>query len=257
MTSIVDSRGVRLPVHRTGRGRPVVFFNGGGATTVIWKKTIAALGNGYETITFDFRGHGRASPASSYRLNDFIADAEAVMAALQLARPIVVGWSLGADVAVEYALAHPGTLTGLVLIDGALPTAGPLIADRERMRRGLTSPVMRVARSLMRLTPYRYAVPVDQFADLVIEVDEHRMSLGNAYDRIDCPTRMVLATATGHGNGPNAQRVNAAWRQAGDKLATEHPDISVTWIDSSHQLPRTHPAEIAAEIAAIADPCEP
>lgn len=252
MTMLVNNRGVTLPVDRTGSGRPVVFFNGGGATTVIWRRTIAALGDGYEAITFDFRGHGRASRASSYRLPDFIADADAVMASLKIGGPIVVGWSLGADVAVEYALAHRGAIAGLVLIDGALPTAGPLIADRDAMRRGLKSPLMRVARALMRLTPYRYAVPIDQYADLVIEVDEHRMSLGDAYDRLGCPTRMVLATATGHGNGANAERVNAVWRQSGERLAAEHPEIPVTWIEGSHRLPLTHPAEISAEIATIA-----
>lgn len=112
---------------------------------------------------------------------------------------------------------------------------------------------MRVARALMGLTAYRYAVPIDQYADLVIEVDEHRMSLGDAYDRLGCPTRMMLATATGHGNGANAQRVNAVWRESGERLAAEHPEIPVTWIEGSHRLPLTHPAEIATEIATIAD----
>lgn len=94
MTMIVNTRGVTLPIDRTGSGQPVVFFNGGGATTVIWNRTIAALGDDYEAITFDFRGHGRASRASSYKLADFIADAEAVMTALKIGGPIVVGWSL-------------------------------------------------------------------------------------------------------------------------------------------------------------------
>lgn len=173
------------------------------------------------------------------------------MDALALSRPLVVGWSLGADVALEYSAAHPGSLAGLVLVDGALPTSQHLIADPEALRHGLKSPVMRMARALMGLTLYRYAVPVDQFADLVLEVDRQRTNLADTFVRLDCPTRMVLATATGHGGGENAQRVNSIWREAGERFAIDHPDIPVTWIEGSHNLPFTHPAEIAAQIAAV------
>ncbi len=53
-------------------------------------------------------------------------------------RPLVVGWSLGADLAVWYAAAHPGRVGGLFLIDGAVPVN--LVTDPDDVRRRLNIP---------------------------------------------------------------------------------------------------------------------
>lgn len=45
------------------------------------------------------------------------------------AAPVLVGYSLGADLAVHYASEHPDTVAGLVLIDGANPVPEPFITE--------------------------------------------------------------------------------------------------------------------------------
>jgi esterase len=81
----------------------------------------------------DARGHGDSeAPAAGYAPEDFVADAVAVMDALPLRRPIVVGHSMGGFHAAALTLAHPDRVQALVLVD-----VGPRIeeAGSSRARR--------------------------------------------------------------------------------------------------------------------------
>ena len=120
---------VTLAVSESGQGQTLLFFNGGGATQVTWKRIIRELGGPYRLVTFDFRNHGKATRSSDLSFERFLSDAEAIMDEVAGHRPIVVGWSLGADLAVWYAAAHPGRVAGLFLIDGAVPVN--LVTDPE------------------------------------------------------------------------------------------------------------------------------
>ncbi|MET9487003.1 alpha/beta hydrolase [Nocardia sp. NPDC006630] len=242
---------VTLPVTRSGSGPQLVFINGAGATQVAWKAVIADL-PGYESITFDLRGHGKASTASTYKVADFLSDVEAVLAEVQADRPILIGWSLGADLALAYAAAHPGAVAGLVLVDGAVPIQQPLVTDAKAMRASVTSLGTKLAMLLVRLTPYRYAMPGNAFADLTLEVDERRQHhLLDTYRALDCPVSMLLATDTATGHDAKAERVNRTWREGAEVLQVADPDITVQWIEGNHKLPFSHPADIAAAINAL------
>src|SRR5215472_8303599 len=88
---------VQLAVRETGQGQTLLFFNGGGATQVSWKRIIGELRGQYRLVTFDFRNHGKTTTSHSTSLESFLTDAEAMMDKVALDRPILVGWSLGAD----------------------------------------------------------------------------------------------------------------------------------------------------------------
>ena len=65
------------------------------------------------------RGHGGTGrPAQGYTPADFAADAVALLDALGMERAIVVGHSMGSQIALRLALDHPGRVHGLVLIGG-------------------------------------------------------------------------------------------------------------------------------------------
>ena len=85
-------------------------------------------------MAYDQRGHGRSTkPSSGYGFERPTADAAAVIRATGLGRPIVVGHSWGANVALELAVRHPRLVSrGDPAGRGLLIDAGPVrLAHRE------------------------------------------------------------------------------------------------------------------------------
>ncbi len=70
-------------------------------------------------IAVDLRGHGDSewSRSGDYTLDAHVSDVRAVVEALSLGRPFVVGHSLGGLVAVKFAAQHGRQVRGLVLVD--------------------------------------------------------------------------------------------------------------------------------------------
>ena len=249
----VKNGGVTLPITITGNGPKLIFFNGVGSTQAIWKQVIGKLKAQYQIITFDFRNHGGASSSADHSFDAFKSDANCIMGAIGSGRPIVVAWSFGADLALAYAASHPGALGGLVIVDGAVPIAKPLVEDEAGMRRSLNSPTVKVSMLLMQLTSYRYNLSGDAIADIAVDLDARRQRLLDVYAKIDCPITMLLATKTaGENTTEHARRNNQIWREGGERLAAMYPAISEQWLDSGHNLPLTKPAELAAAIDAFA-----
>jgi pimeloyl-ACP methyl ester carboxylesterase len=175
------------------------------------------------------------------------------MATIDAQRPIVVGWSLGADLAVAYASAHPGKLGGLFLLDGAAPLPEPMVRDEAALRRRAKSPAMAVGTWLNSLTPLRYSLTGDDIADIALSADAYRQHLLDVYDRIDCPIAMALATkALGRDTSAETQRKNRLWREGAERLTARHPEIGVTWVDAGHLFPLTKPGVVARMIDGFA-----
>jgi pimeloyl-ACP methyl ester carboxylesterase len=100
----------------------VLLLHGGGQTRHAWHATAANLADaGRRAITVDLRGHGQSTHPRppAYALEDFAADARALIAAIA-EEPIVIGASLG-GIAGLLALTEPSAApaSGLVLVDVA------------------------------------------------------------------------------------------------------------------------------------------
>jgi 3-oxoadipate enol-lactonase len=71
---------------------------------------------GYRVLAIDHRGHGRGlRPLERFRLADCAHDAAAVLAQLDLAPALVVGYSMGGAIGQLLARDHPDVVSGLVL----------------------------------------------------------------------------------------------------------------------------------------------
>lgn len=67
----------------------------------------------HNVIRWDQRGSGRSEPRGPWSIARFVADLDAVRAAYAVDRCRLVGHSWGAQLALEYALAHPARVTRL------------------------------------------------------------------------------------------------------------------------------------------------
>jgi pimeloyl-ACP methyl ester carboxylesterase len=73
-------------------------------------------------IAPDLRGHGRSpKPEEEYTLELYAEDLHELIAKCEVERPILVGFSMGGNVAIELAHRYPDLAKAIVVLDSALP----------------------------------------------------------------------------------------------------------------------------------------
>jgi hypothetical protein len=105
----------------------------------------------------------------------------------------------------------------------------------------------------MKFTPYRYMITGDAYADIVMELDTLRPNLLDVYKKLDCTITMIMATKSAGEKGTHAERNNKIWREGVERVHAVRPDISIHWIDDTHQLPFRHSAELSRIIDEFAN----
>ena len=102
-----------------GPGRPVVLLHGLASTCRIWDFVAPLLARDFAVMAVDQRGHGDSGkPEQGYDFASVSGDVAALLAGRGVERPVLVGHSWGADVALELAVARPELLQGIVFVDG-------------------------------------------------------------------------------------------------------------------------------------------
>ncbi len=159
----VESAGTTISWQEIGPadGRPVLVVHGFGSNRAAnwldagWEAPLTEAG--LRAILVDLRGHGesgRPVGGDHYRPETFLADLVAVLDALGLERVDVLGYSFGARLAWDLALAHPERVDRLVLGGFALGSPMPdfdveaaraFIADGAEIEHGLTAALMRMS----------------------------------------------------------------------------------------------------------------
>jgi pimeloyl-ACP methyl ester carboxylesterase len=107
----------------SGAGAPaIILLHGLGGSTALWRDVQARLGNGHRVISYDLRGAGRTRQLEDreFSLATWADDLRGLLSALDVESPVLVGHSLGASVALKYALSFSEEVAGLVLL-GADP----------------------------------------------------------------------------------------------------------------------------------------
>ena len=252
-----------------GDGTPVVLLHGLASNARIWDGVAQRLaGAGRRVVALDQRGHGESEqPASGYDFATVCRDLAAALDALGLQRPVLVGHSWGANVALQYAAERAEAVAGLVLVDGGFLG----VADWPGMTREL-------ARE--RLAPPRFAVPLEDwlaragrfpagtgggwvrdFLRAGVDIDDHgvararfrfdhHMQVVDAlydqrpaalYPLVRCPVLLCPAAE---------DELAAAKQDAVARALRLLPDARATWFeDTVHDIPLQRPAELAAELA--------
>lgn len=116
-----DGRRIHLRDEGPQGGLPIVLLHGSNADLHTWQPWVDRLKTRHRVIRFDQRGHGLTGPAQGgdYSRRAFAEDVDRVADALKLDRFVLGGNSMGGGVAIEYAMAHPDRVAGLVLVDAA------------------------------------------------------------------------------------------------------------------------------------------
>ena len=106
-----------------GEGKPVVFTHAGVADSRMWDPQFKEAPEGFQFVRLDLRGFGNTKiPNEQYTDCE---DTLAVMDHLGIERAVIVGCSVGAEVALDLATFAPYRLSGMTLIGGDAPGFDP------------------------------------------------------------------------------------------------------------------------------------
>lgn len=266
-----------LPLEKRSDLPPILLLHGLASGSHIWNLVAPLLADGgYSVTALDQRGHGESDkPASGYDYETIIADDTDAIEALKIEKPVLVGHSWGATVALQYAATYEERVTALTLVDGA--------TNQLSQRSGWTR-----EQALIDLAPPRFAGtsretflsyfkrgPLGQqwtpeLEDSVLHIvqlrdddtvaprldfENHLQIIGamwdqptvELYSRVRCPLKLIVAEQS---STTEEQQTFFARRNAGiARLQSIVPSISVVRMPNTiHDIPLQRPRELAEEI---------
>jgi pimeloyl-ACP methyl ester carboxylesterase len=273
----LEARGLRFRyLDWGGEGRPAMLLHGLASNARIWDLVAPLIDRRLRVVALDQRGHGQTDkPDGGYDFASITADVAAVVEALALERPLLVGHSWGAQVALQYAADRPHAVSGLALVDGGYleisawpemtwertlelmsppPLAGmPLDSFLQGARHwpglgGLWSDeVQEIVLANFRIEDGAIYPHLSRENHLKILRALWEQKPSEIWSRLSCPVLLVAAA------GRSGDPANEVWlepKRRGIALAERSaPSVSVEWMeDTIHDVPLQRPQELAQAI---------
>lgn len=119
----LDRGDARIHYVEAGSGPTVVLIHGWALSLREWDDQISALAPHYHVVAYDRRGYGHSTGYADPSADP--GDLRALLDTLHVRSAVLVGHSMGADVAERFTAAMPERVDGLVLYGGAAPAGFP------------------------------------------------------------------------------------------------------------------------------------
>lgn len=259
---------------------PVFLLHGLASAARIWDFVAPLLAErDYIVTALDQRGHGESDkPENGYDFATIIADDTVVVKELDIERPIVVGHSWGASVALEYAVTQGDNVTGIVLVDGATNQLSLRPNwTREQALKDLAPPRFAGTPSDTFLSYYRNGSLGQQWSPKLeesilhivrlredntvapnLDYENHLQIIGamwdqplfDLYQRVSCPIKLIVAEQEPANEAQ--ERFLRMKRQGVAQIQMLCPNIKIVWMpDTIHDIPLQRPAQLADEIVSL------
>ncbi len=225
-----------------GAQTPLVYLNGAYADQTHWRRVITELGGAYRHITYDQRARGKSKKSTDYSFETCIRDLDAILAAWDVTRPILVGWSYGAILAWRWADRDPRCTLRLVSVD-AFPIGLTDPAGQARIRELFGR--MRLFLPLARPFGLAAQMTADQHAEVNIEINQISAASAPVLERLSCPVRFVLASGANFGTKPGEMDEGRATL---DPIFARNPNLII-----SAKVASNHGNILRRDFRAIAD----
>ena len=118
-TGYAPVNGLQMYYEIHGSGEPLVLLHGAFGAIDLWGPILTTLAENHQVIAVEQQGHGHTAdidrPFSYEQMADDVA---ALMDHLAIVQADIVGYSMGADTALQVAIRHPERVRKLVPISG-------------------------------------------------------------------------------------------------------------------------------------------
>ena len=206
----------------------VVLVHGLGMARQMWDWQWEALTGRFQVVRYDLLGHGESiKPKQPYALAHFVGQLEELLDGLGLEVCALVGFSLGGMIVRAFALAHPGRVSALAILNSAhdrteAERAAVLLRVEQSARDGPRATVAaalerwftadfgaRHPEVLERVRRWILANDREVYPLIYRVLAEGDEELARSIAAIRCPT-LVLTGGEDHGNSPDMSRRMAA-----------------------------------------------
>jgi pimeloyl-ACP methyl ester carboxylesterase len=146
----------------------LVLVHGLASNLTRWSEFVehTSLTRSWDILRIDLRGHGESTLRSRLGTGIWCRDLLALLDREGYAEAVLVGHSLGAQIAVNFAHRYPSRARGLVLIDPILGRASRPVVRRGRSYSWLFRPAVVLIRALNRLGLRRRSIPPRDLREL-------------------------------------------------------------------------------------------
>ncbi len=132
----LDVSGTDLHYVDEGQGQPLVFLHGFTSCAEAWFQQFAFFRGGYRVIAYDSVNHGMSSSSPRDAAEpDRVDELDALLAALGIEHPVLLGNSMGGNTVLRWAARHPARARALV------PSGTGIGGGAAAPRAGLRAPV--------------------------------------------------------------------------------------------------------------------
>ncbi len=252
----------------------IILLHGLASTRHIWDLVAPLLAqDGHRVVAMDQRGHGAsAKPEQGYDFATISQDLMGLIEGLGLERPLIIGHSWGADVALEFAVANPEVPRGLCFVDGGMIQPSARYASLDQAREQMAPPIFsgvtleaftQRVQSRLASTPMgngaeaavlaNFEVLPDNTVRAWLSRDNHLRIIDALWDhhppelypQVPCPVLLMPARQLGNSDASERlRRRGKSVAQAGSLL----PQGKTVWLeDSIHDVPLQRP-ELVADI---------
>ncbi len=124
-TGKIPVGGAKIYYEILGNGLPLVLLHGGVDPSQTLAAPLAAMAKTHQVIAIHMRGHGFSTDSDAPWSTEAMADdVAAVLQHLGIGKARLMGYSLGAAVALQFAIRHPELVEKLVAVSVAFSTEG-------------------------------------------------------------------------------------------------------------------------------------
>lgn len=116
---------IQLFYEELGSGEPMLLLHGNGEEHGYFQHQIEHFSKSHRVIAIDTRGHGKSPMGEKeFSIKQFAQDLDDFMVEMGLEKAIILGFSDGANIAMEFALAHRDKVSKLILNGGNIEPCG-------------------------------------------------------------------------------------------------------------------------------------